>query len=165
MTVTNRIEEMLSEELATADSSFGREPVNGVYPLYQKYVELVGYPYIQAVENWIIEQYPACEQYREKLHHEIYLASQQAREDKTVQRATEMKNKGYVRADENLEVGQVYELVRYSDSSILSGAGLTEPQRVRFIKDAENTPFLMPTRNKRRGYVVGYSCEYWVKNV
>ena len=85
MTITDRIEKMLAESLATADNSFGREPVTGVYPLYQQYAKSVGYPYIQAVENWIIEMYPACEQYREKLHHEIYLASQQAREDETVQ--------------------------------------------------------------------------------
>lgn len=165
MNVTDRISESITEFLQTADNGFDRETNAGIYEMYQQYIKLVGYPYIDAVVDWITENYNVDSELRKKLSHEVYLASQQAREDETAQRAEKMAQDGYKRADDTLEVGKLYELIRYDSGSILGDSGLRDSQRVKFVLDADSTPFLMPTRNTRRGYRIGYGSEYWVKEL
>jgi hypothetical protein len=161
----DRITAALTDSLKSADQSYRRKPIGGVYELYKQYVATGQYPYLDDVTDWIAELYSIPADLHKQLHHEIYLASKEAEEDTTMRRAEDMRAKGYVRATtENIAEGKRYLLVRYSEGIL--GAGLQPEEKVRCVLDADHRLFLMPTRNTRRGYMVGgVDREYWVKEL
>lgn len=160
----DRITQAFNEDLRGADEGFDREPNAGIYNAYKQYVEAGNYPYVQATADYLMTTYNVDEDLAKAMYHEVYLCNQQARKDKTLARAKDMQDKGYFKATrESLEKGKTYMLSRYTDG--MFNTGLHDDEKVRCTIDADNHVFLMPMRNTRRGYMLDYEAEYWVKEV
>ena len=109
----------LKHALDGADGRFNRPPIGNIYDRYVEYAAVEGAPHIEAVARWIATKEGIdFAEYGNALRHEVYLASQKAKEERITAEYHELRNAGYQLAtDVALVAGKRYEVLIDKDGA------------------------------------------------